>query len=70
MSGAFPVSLAILLWGDITSITPAVAQPNNSRIWDGRIMAQPFDDVPFRAVSIPDWVQEMTGLLMTSRSTI
>ena len=30
-------------------------------IWEGPIMAQPFDVKPFHAVRVPDWVQETIG---------
>lgn len=36
--------------------------PPGDAIWDGTIMAQPFDKAPFRQVKIPEWVQETTGV--------
>jgi len=53
--------LAMLLWSTMMPITCAWAQHDDSGIWGEAIMAQPFDTMPFRAVKIPEWVQETTG---------
>ena len=51
----------MLFWEVGAAISPASGQSLNSTIWDGPIMAQPFDSRPFRAVRIPGWVRESTG---------
>jgi len=53
--------LAMLLWSMMMPITCAWAQHDDCGIWGEAIMAQPFDTMPFRAVKIPEWVQETTG---------
>src|SRR5208337_2580054 len=53
--------LAMLLWSTMMPITCAWAQHDDSGISGEAIMAQPFDTMPFRAVKIPEWVQETTG---------
>ena len=55
------VMTTMLFWEVGAAISPASGQSLNSTIWDGPIMAQPFDSRPFRAVRIPGWVQETTG---------
>lgn len=39
----------------------AVAQNEKPSIWGLEIMAQPFDAEPFRAIEIPEWVQQTIG---------
>jgi hypothetical protein len=56
--GKIPV---MLLWSMMMPITLAWAQHDDSGIWGEAIMAQPFDTMPFRAVKIPEWVQDTTG---------
>lgn len=51
--------LALLVFAFLAEIESRAEPPE---IWDGVIMAQPFDKGPFRAVKIPGWVEETTGV--------
>ncbi len=37
------------------------AEAAGGEIWDGTVMEQPFDKGPFRAVKVPEWVQDTVG---------
>jgi hypothetical protein len=42
-------------------LTHTPAQPKDEAIWDESIQKQPFDQVPFRQVKIPAWLQDTVG---------
>jgi hypothetical protein len=55
------MTAAVLLALLATTAARAQDSPQDS-IWDAKILAQPFDQAEFRAIRIPEWVQETTGV--------
>ena len=53
-------SIALSL-GCIFFQTYSDAQSPRATIWDQPIMAQPFDQAPFRSIKIPHWVEDTLG---------
>lgn len=45
----------------LTIYSSAAAEDDAATIWGPEIMAQPFDDGPFRAIRVPAWVEETVG---------
>lgn len=55
-----PIAL-LLLSGLLALSAPGAAQRPERGIWDAPILKQPFDHAEFRAVRVPEWVQETLG---------
>ena len=54
----FSLAILLLLQAPITY----AAEPDDSAIWDDGIASQPFDKQPFRAIRIPAWVEDTSGV--------
>jgi len=59
MSRGTRVAVSACLWLGLTSACHA--RGDEPPIWAETIMSQPFDARPFRAVTVPRWVQETIG---------
>ncbi len=54
-------SLFVVGFWFLAVLTHSPAQPKEDQIWGEPILKQPFDQVPFRPVKIPAWLQDTVG---------